>query len=549
MEAAQATWRPLGELIVERGLITQEQLEDALLEQKITRKRLGTILVEKGVVSAQQLTNSLVDQIGVEDLLDEFEQTEADSNGKQRTAPQLGAPLRRFRERIRGVQMPDPSRLATPFVRVGARTAELGRRGRNASARLVTDRSLPRPHFGTAERAPAETSAPPVEPEQFVVETAVELEIVQSSAPEVEAKPTEEPHAWLAVAQGALEQAEAELARLDSAAAARAQELEDVQAELADRESELTSKASAHRQAEEEVGRLHALIDERDVGLTAMEATVEELRELRTAAQAELADLLREFERATRELESAQREVSQRNVRITELESTMKDYEQRGHRISDLEAQSADLAENLSATDETLGIEMHAREQAQREAKRLQEELDDRDARIAKLTRQVESFEAELQVMVAEREQAQRKLRSRERRVTKLESTLAELRADPEPTEAATPDPAPVEPEEQEPETPAPAAEELEVEPEAQEPATEAPAGPEPVAEPTPQTEGFLYFVPRPGEGYELVQHDGIAPMIGRRIELEGQSFDVTRHGRSPLPFDRRVCVYLRAAE
>jgi type IV pilus assembly protein PilB len=48
MEAAQAAWRPLGEVIVERGLITPEQLEDALLEQRITNKRLGTILIDKG---------------------------------------------------------------------------------------------------------------------------------------------------------------------------------------------------------------------------------------------------------------------------------------------------------------------------------------------------------------------------------------------------------------------------------------------------------------------------------------------------------------------
>ena len=40
-----------------------------------------------------------------------------------------------------------------------------------------------------------------------------------------------------------------------------------------------------------------------------------------------------------------------------------------------------------------------------------------------------------------------------------------------------------------------------------------------------------------------------LPPMVGRKIELEGKTFEVTRHGRSPLPFDRRVCVYLRVAE
>src|SRR4029077_17659964 len=102
--------------------------------------------------------------------------------------------------------------------------------------------------------------------------------------------------------------------------------------------------------------------------------------------------------------------------------------ERRGTQITELEAHLAGVAENLSATDETLGIEMHAREQAQREAKRLQDELDDRDSRLTKLARQVEAIEAGLEVVVAEREQATRKFRSRERRVTKLESTLSELR-------------------------------------------------------------------------------------------------------------------------
>ncbi len=66
MEAAHITWRPLGELFVERGLITQEELEEALVEQRETRKRLGTILVSRGLVSGPELTSVLVDQLGME---------------------------------------------------------------------------------------------------------------------------------------------------------------------------------------------------------------------------------------------------------------------------------------------------------------------------------------------------------------------------------------------------------------------------------------------------------------------------------------------------
>src|ERR1700687_5007103 len=66
MEAAHITWRPLGQLFVERGLITQEELEDALVEQRETGKRLGSILVARGLVSGPELTSVLVDQLGME---------------------------------------------------------------------------------------------------------------------------------------------------------------------------------------------------------------------------------------------------------------------------------------------------------------------------------------------------------------------------------------------------------------------------------------------------------------------------------------------------
>src|SRR5256885_12428583 len=108
---AQSTWRPLGELIVERGLITQEEMEDALLEQRITHKRLGTILIDKGIVTAQQLTDALVDQIGVEELLDEIDRPQPDAGQAGGFAPPAGDPIRRLRDKIRDVEMPPASRL------------------------------------------------------------------------------------------------------------------------------------------------------------------------------------------------------------------------------------------------------------------------------------------------------------------------------------------------------------------------------------------------------------------------------------------------------
>jgi hypothetical protein len=66
VEAASVPWRPLGELFVNRGLISEAELETALAEQAATGKRLGEILVERGLVSGPDLTSALMDQLGVE---------------------------------------------------------------------------------------------------------------------------------------------------------------------------------------------------------------------------------------------------------------------------------------------------------------------------------------------------------------------------------------------------------------------------------------------------------------------------------------------------
>jgi hypothetical protein len=48
-------------------------------------------------------------------------------------------------------------------------------------------------------------------------------------------------------------------------------------------------------------------------------------------------------------------------------------------------------------------------------------------------------------------------------------------------------------------------------------------------------------------EGYELLEAEGPPPRAGDAVEIEAGVFRVLRVGRSPLPFDRRPCVYLVA--
>ncbi|OGL44213.1 MAG: type IV-A pilus assembly ATPase PilB [Candidatus Schekmanbacteria bacterium RBG_16_38_10] len=64
----------IGELLVEAGLITNEQLEEALKSQKQFGGRLGSILVKMGIISEDSVTSFLSQQYGVPSInLDDFE--------------------------------------------------------------------------------------------------------------------------------------------------------------------------------------------------------------------------------------------------------------------------------------------------------------------------------------------------------------------------------------------------------------------------------------------------------------------------------------------
>ena len=66
MEAAQQSWKPLGELLLHKGLVTADELDLALTEQEETGRLLGAILVERGYVSGPALAVALAEQYGVE---------------------------------------------------------------------------------------------------------------------------------------------------------------------------------------------------------------------------------------------------------------------------------------------------------------------------------------------------------------------------------------------------------------------------------------------------------------------------------------------------
>ena len=66
MEAAHITWRPLGRVLVEQGLLSDDELEQALAEQQRTGERLGETIVKCGFVSGPELAAALAAQYGIE---------------------------------------------------------------------------------------------------------------------------------------------------------------------------------------------------------------------------------------------------------------------------------------------------------------------------------------------------------------------------------------------------------------------------------------------------------------------------------------------------
>jgi type IV pilus assembly protein PilB len=57
--------RRLGEILIDKGLITAEQLEDALKEQKRTKEFLGKILIKKKLIKEKDLMSVLSEQFSI----------------------------------------------------------------------------------------------------------------------------------------------------------------------------------------------------------------------------------------------------------------------------------------------------------------------------------------------------------------------------------------------------------------------------------------------------------------------------------------------------
>ena len=82
LPAEKPAWLPLGALLVREGLISNEQLETALIDQQGTGLRLGELLVQWGWVASDAISRALAEQYEL-DFVD-LDATEIDPTAVER---------------------------------------------------------------------------------------------------------------------------------------------------------------------------------------------------------------------------------------------------------------------------------------------------------------------------------------------------------------------------------------------------------------------------------------------------------------------------------
>ena len=63
----------IGDLLVEAGAITEEELQEALAYQKENGGRIGNVIMELGFISQELLITVLTTQMGIENLIVKIE--------------------------------------------------------------------------------------------------------------------------------------------------------------------------------------------------------------------------------------------------------------------------------------------------------------------------------------------------------------------------------------------------------------------------------------------------------------------------------------------
>ncbi len=363
MEAARIAWRPLGRLLVEQGLLTDDELERALVLQQATGKRLGETIVELGFVSGPDLASALATQYGIELTVETG----------------FGTGLR----------------------------AQIQRRHEN-------DRGIPGPPALSIVETPA------AEPEDYSRAVEGDQAEVDGAAEALLLRQLEEQWARLAAAEEALAESEREIGALRHERDHRRKQAVRLVGRVRDRERQLElpqkELEDLGRATEEQRGEIERLTDDaktRDAEIERLtrdvkerNAEIERLAGEAETRNAEIDRLTRDVEDRTNEIDRLTSDAKNRSAEIDRLVSKAKErhveIERLTHDAKDRNAEIERLTRD--AEDRETGIERITDKANGRKAEieRLTNELTNRNAEIERLADETKSRTSEIELLTNE---------------------------------------------------------------------------------------------------------------------------------------------------
>lgn len=503
MDAAQDNRRQLGQLMVDEGFLTEEQLSQALAEQGQSGQPLGKVLVDLGFVSPGAVANALAEQHG----------------GLLKTEYGTSAGLRERAQQppIRTEAAKPASPASTPervAAQAPAHAAPLGaglRLAQPAAAEPAAPADPPEPESESEQEseAPAgESSARIEELESQLHGLLTERDVLAQSFNEVQVRLTEAANSHEAgISAEVAERVSALESSLQAAIASR-EEIEQAHRLSASRigelEATLQSAAAERSEVEERASTLieelnreleqlrehddHGVADEK-FEIEALRAQLQEVTEKRAAAETRAGELERDLTPLRSELEKLREQAANagegRATRVAELSDALQAASaERNAAVERAETLGRELAAfraRIDAVAAERDAALAGRAGTDPEARSLREQLAARERRLAESV-------AEIAMMNREH----RALLQLVERQFQLEESATSV------------------------------------------PETKAEAS-------------HVLFVPT-ATGYTLVEQDGAAPEAGDLVELDTGRFVVRRLGPSPLPGPRRRCAYLERA-
>ncbi len=507
--------RPIGEIFVELGFITEDQLEGALAVQKQTGARIGEILVEQGILTRLDLASALAEHwesgrpaaavagpfagngVPVAPTLEPGRGVEAD--------PPIVEPARPARRRWRrsrrssaaeAIHSPTQAGQSAAFPAtpgdLGGKIADLERMLASLEGVRVNDALASEARLAALEAAIGDLAGPDIRVRE-----------------DIEQGRTDRPDALVS----RLELLESKLEALGAAFEGRVEVLAAATVELG---AEL--RALTDRPVGTEPGQQLTELAQRveSIETDGRERIGQLAEDLRADVQSRVAELASDLCAQQEESAALRVETSSFGARIDELQGLRHADVQAARAANEMFGKRLDMLAVARDGDADASLNtVRALEEAQALRAGLHDRLDRVEASLGqRLERIEESLAAddrtELSAMVAELgcrldEQAaigeERALSAAGKGPGQIERLgAAVVAADASMTERV----------------------------------------------PVPEGEGFVAFAPT-AAGYRLIEVPGRPPEIGSTLELDvcDGPLVVTRYGSSPLPFDRRPCAYL----